>query len=1424
MLRTSRRDRRRGNILIVTLALLALMAIVGLTAVYYTRDQAERARIQGQPKGGGEGFSADGTAPATHFLRVLLYDDNDYGTALLNSVRGHSLTATMYGRKPGANIAWNGPGTFGGGSLTYNGVDRRQAVNHQLFPTNTAAIIDPEYDTARAPGTTPPTYAGTYYGKNPPYTYPDNKDFYLASLCPATGEVLVPSFHRLNATAGFGPLDPSNPNWTNGTGKFLTLRPRPADHANKFPPVPANQDGSYTGDVQNLPGGFFLNQSDPQKPAIARNDSIWIDTGLPAFTLPNGKRVKPLIAPLVLDLDGRLNLNVHGNTMSASKSHQSGQGFGPWEVSLEKALPTTVTEVQAVVAARGVMATRSSLTTRAAFPRLATGNELPKYAQVAWTGFSSAPTLTLPAAAATDPTYSPTSGYLSTNTPIPNHPSLYNPYEWGATGATKAFPFNDTKLLSFRYSPYRYDISQLTFATSATTSLTGTAALPTPNPPGRLDPNPYRTDAAHANRMLFTTASNSLQRSMLMPGYTGTTPQSSDPAASTVAAGGLYLGGIDLNRPLADYRGTNTGAPLSPSPTSVTATTAATADLERQQFAMDIFVRLVAASADPTNEAKIDPTTGLVTLVGMGATPGSTEFNNVRNLAQLAANIVDYIDNDDINTSFVWNPQNPADVRNAANFTSAEVKNRVVFGVEKPRLVLNEAYAEVCNDKNDPMITGQPTDKASTHYVVRFFVELQNPTHTGSTSTAIGSGGAVVKHTGGFNPYRLTVVNNTGAPLPVNGLRVTTDADYPGNVAGAPPTSATEVIAFDFTKATATTSTINPADGMAGAGIVVCVPDSGEVKAGLPFAASPANQIVGDVSGAVGTTSPTAMSYRVAVTTTPASLGRHLVLLRRLANPYITGPTDTNPYITVDVMDHVRTADRRECDQNMKRMAQTAMNPMGYEPYAAGEEALWPASVGKMQPYASYSDPALTDSKNATNTGTSPNTMVVQQTTTSGGVKHTFGQQNNTVTNPFDWHVHLDRPLVNQTELLHVTIGKQHDLTTNFVTGTTKHTATLFHHAFVATPATYQKFYRAADLLAVQPFGHQTALGGRVPGRININTIQDKRVWDALFDAQNNGFDQTFVTNLWNQLMATRTTTIADRYAVGNPTAFKCPVPGATVHDTGATGSDRPFLPFGVATVPASSGATFNAGVGFDDTLLRRVPAGTGLPSIFVPTTTAPHPYQQAEALRKILNNTTTVSHTFAVWITVGYFEVEAETTPPGWPAGLAPAVTLGKEYYINAPGDTRKKFFALVDRSNIGYKPEELLAPPAAGTPYTQIDYPFFTTIEGTAAIPASPDAMPPGPVTIPISTSGGAVVYSDGVPVTLAAGMQVVIGVGANQEVVTVSAPSATGFTATTTKRHYPGEVVSNIVPGNPGVPTDFDPTIAKYKAVVPLWVKLP
>src|SRR6185436_19147200 len=42
-------------------------------------------------------------------------------------------------------------------------------------------------------------------------------------------------------------------------------------------------------------------------------DSIWIDPGLPVITTPDGRRIKRLAAILIKDLDGRINVNVHGN-------------------------------------------------------------------------------------------------------------------------------------------------------------------------------------------------------------------------------------------------------------------------------------------------------------------------------------------------------------------------------------------------------------------------------------------------------------------------------------------------------------------------------------------------------------------------------------------------------------------------------------------------------------------------------------------------------------------------------------------------------------------------------------------------------------------------------------------------------------------------------------------------------------------------------------------------------------------------------------------------------------------------------------------------------------------------------------------------------------------------------------------------------
>ncbi|MCY3012120.1 MAG: hypothetical protein NTY42_20160 [Planctomycetota bacterium] len=80
-------------------------------------------------------------------------------------------------------------------------------------------------------------------------------------------------------------------------------------------------------------------------------DSVWIDPGLPVVYSPEGRRLKPLAAMMILDLDGRVNINVAGDRLQAfsdsfafspaglpfkqpGRTIPNGFGYGPAEISL----------------------------------------------------------------------------------------------------------------------------------------------------------------------------------------------------------------------------------------------------------------------------------------------------------------------------------------------------------------------------------------------------------------------------------------------------------------------------------------------------------------------------------------------------------------------------------------------------------------------------------------------------------------------------------------------------------------------------------------------------------------------------------------------------------------------------------------------------------------------------------------------------------------------------------------------------------------------------------------------------------------------------------------------------------------------------------------------------------------------------------
>ena len=248
-------------------------------------------------------------------------------------------------------------------------------------------------------------------GANEGYDVPDYQNMALAAQLsnPTTRQLqyVIPSFHRpalinywINSRSVLATM-----NWKQKLQHIL-LRPMPWDHPNftggnsrmslpailvdGYPGTAGNDDdGNGTIDYTDLNGDGIMqaNEMDFEElfypgsndnfsaliPAMGnfpwdidndgdgRPDSVWVDMGFPIQTDINGRQYKPLFAILCTDMDGRLNLNAHGNQMHylanatnavvplagavTSTGFPRGSGFGPAEINLA-GLFTTPQEYQ----------------------------------------------------------------------------------------------------------------------------------------------------------------------------------------------------------------------------------------------------------------------------------------------------------------------------------------------------------------------------------------------------------------------------------------------------------------------------------------------------------------------------------------------------------------------------------------------------------------------------------------------------------------------------------------------------------------------------------------------------------------------------------------------------------------------------------------------------------------------------------------------------------------------------------------------------------------------------------------------------------------------------------------------------------------------------------------------------------------------
>jgi hypothetical protein len=372
------------------------------------------------------------------------------------------------------------------------------------------------------------------------------------------------------------------------------------------------------------------------------------------------------------------------------------------------------------------------------------------------------------------------------------------------------------------------------------------------------------------------------------------------------------------------------------------------------------------------------------------------------------------------------------------------------------------------------------------------------------------------------------------------------------------------------------------------------------------------------------------------------------------------------------------------------------------------------------------------------------------------------------------------------------------------------------------------RLYRALEYFTVGDRMIPSATGGRVPGMININTIWDEETFLALCAGvatansippataapPNDGhFNEDHVRLVWKQIYQQRT-------------------PGLANTTPSLAQTDQPF-------------SSFAGPDGNPEFSLLRTSGGPSPQPVFqaAPGQVTPdvnqHPYMVNELLTKIAPHVTTRSNVFAVYLTVGFFEVMDDTSTPPKLGAEIQTTTNNSEVAKNF---RRRRMFAIVDRTN--------LALDNSFDPQGGLDTTFRLRQAGVppyhlASSVSIPDPLPQF-VDIPVPAATGLMngnkvmmIQYEGNSFPIhslqegPAATPLWIDTGARQEQVYVESfapPAGSGQYPTMrikprsgsqlgyTMPHAAGFRISNVQLGNPGPQGPIDYNSPQYRPVVP------
>jgi hypothetical protein len=602
----------------------------------------------------------------------------------------------------------------------------------------------------------------------------------------------------------------------------------------------------------------------------------------------------------------------------------------------------------------------------------------------------------------------------------------------------------------------------------------------------------------------------------------------------------------------------------------------------------------------------------------------------------------------------------------------------------------------------------------------------------------------------------------------------------------------------------------------------------------------PSNQVmIQTLAGGI----PSGLTYHEPVASDPTAVPAKAVYLRRLACPYLppnpdiagnVGAGPYNPYITVDYVSNVPVNNGTLYDskgvQNPNTSLPSRVSVGRKQPYAA----LYTASAAYSQILAQAPQPAPTT--------TPQHTFYRHNAVEAAPGPPSAATAGQTLTVPFDWLVHRDRAITSPLDILHVSVFKPHELTQQFyappdptnaptAAGGANPLQAFRHNLSWAVLDQSSRLFRVFEFLEAHPRNIGVAAGGRIPGLLNINTIWDQEILAALADPQlANNFSTGFYTGnvVFNASKPYDTVTFYGQLITARN-------PNMSGSNQAFSQTDRPFLGMaapvstGVGDVQYPSSQYLGGGVGINDTFLR-LNSGSAAPNLkaLFEVPGASHPAQRFELMTKLFNNVTTRSNVFAVWVTVGLFEVQKNAAGQYIGENSRP-VKLGAELGKSEGRNIRHRMFAIVDRTNLN-----LAGPGPGNSPPMYIKTTSDITVPPAAMAPFYPNST--ANVSFTVDTASGnyeALSYNIQANVT-----QLLVDVGPNPgpgnnnpptqpETVTVTKVVGNTLQATFSYPHPKGTVIAILNatgtngPGNPGPQQRYnprqDPMVVRYFSII-------